>query len=59
MANITVNTPSPSADTPAELRAIWEHIVELENQLMNVLSNLDGGNFTDDGIKDLKKKMGL
>ena len=59
MANITVNTPSPSADTTEELRAIWEHIIELENQLMNVLANLDGENFSDEGIKELKKKLGL
>ena len=59
MANITVNTPAPSPAMPREMLEIWEHINELENQLMNVLSHLDGGNFSDEGIADLKKKLGI
>lgn len=59
MANLTINTPSPSPNMPDELRAIWEHIIELQNQLRNILDNLDGENFTDDGIKEMKKKLGL
>ena len=59
MANITVNTPAPSPTMPREMWEVWEHIKELENQLMNVLANLDGDNFTDEGIAEIKKKMGI
>lgn len=59
MANLTLNTPSPSPDMPREEREIWEHIHELENQLRNILDNLDGNNFTDDGIAELKRRLGI
>lgn len=55
--NITV-TPSPSS-AEGEIKRLWEHIAELEEQLRNILSNLDGSNFTDAGIKELKERMGI